>query len=366
MTILTRYLSAGRRGNHNGSRETALRLFTCLLLVLPCLASAQPHERFSVVPGDDSGLVGIGTVLQTDFRFVADVTNAKCYELDYGDGEVDRGIRPESDGRKVLNHRYKNPGRYWATMTAWRLRAGEAEREVDCANELRDLAEPIALRLRIVVRAAEPGPPPPPSVAIFSAAPSDPDDPTAGNDEVTWADFTFTAFVTGATRYQLSVDENVTESGITLESSGGAVRHQHRYEKPGVYTAILTAQRGAGEPVELRQKISVTAPAAAVPQQWPRPRSPAVPPVERGDPDMLPWLLLGAVLIAAALSRAASWGQTGLVTFAATTRQGEYAVNASTDAVDAVSIRVQSESPQYVISGTTKIEHVRPGTIDKV
>lgn len=325
-------------------------LFLLLVLGAPLAVCAQSHERFSVVPGDESGQGALGSWL-IDFEFTADVTEAKCYELDFGE-------KPKSDENNVIrvtprgsdgvlrSHKYKKPGTYWAVMKAWRLPEGDADREVDCEADLGGLAGPIELTLRIEVLPSGPLTPPPPSVERFSATASDP----TIDDEVTWADFTFTAYVTGATSYDLNFGDGDAESGIRPRPAGEAVLRHHHYKKPGVYTAVLTARRSSGKSIELKQQVVVEAPAPVVSEQWPKVRPVATVPPEPAKLDLLPWFLLSAVMIATALSRGWRLTRTDPVTFEATRDRGQVEVTDSTAASDAVSMRVRSEPLKFVIS----------------
>ena len=123
-------------------------LWLLLGLGAPLTICAQSHERFSVEPGGVDVLRGVG-FLETEFKFTADVTDAKCYELDFGDGVVERNINPGPDGRAVSSHRYTELGRYTAVMKAWR--------DTEC--DPREV--PIKLTLEVRVKAPPPGSPTP-------------------------------------------------------------------------------------------------------------------------------------------------------------------------------------------------------------
>ena len=218
-------------------------LFLMLVLGAPLIVCAQSHERFSVEPGGADVLYGVG-FRETDFKFTADVTDAKCYELDFGDDDEPLEITPGPDGRAVRSHRYTKLDSYVAVMKAWR--------DTEC--DPREV--PIKLTLEVRVKAPPPAPQPPPSYAHFFVEPSD---PKIDDVEVPWADFTFTADVTEAESYELNFGDGVVESEIEPDSAGKVVR-RHVYEDPKVYTARMKAWRNTGELIENELLVSVQSP----------------------------------------------------------------------------------------------------------
>ncbi len=324
----------------NMCMQAQLRILFLLLVsgapLTVCAQSQEPTARFSVEPSDPGTPYGVGIQGEV-FKFTADVTGAKCYTLGFGDdGEKLIKVLPGSDGMAVHTHSYANPGKYYAKMTAWS--------DPDC--ELGGPPPVFTLEVRVKPRPSIPQPPP--SVARFSVAPSGAD--------TSWADFTFTARVSQAERYELDFGDGVVASDIEPDSPGEAVRRRHVYKEPKVYTAKMTALRNTGEVVEIDLLISVKAPPPAVAVQWPPPvRSAATVPSDPAKPDILPWLLLLAA-IAILLSRGRGLTDTGLVTFEPTRDRGDLEVIGA-----AVSMRVRHPEPESKISDGAAVISVDNG-----
>ena len=321
------------------------------------------------MPGDESGPHGFG-ILETkfvEFEFTADVTDVKCYQLEFGDEqELGDDVEPKrptgADGRTVRTHRYTKPGSYTAVMRAWRLSDSDDDREVDCDGDLSELPKPIRLPLEVRVNPPRPVPQPAPSSAQFSVTPSDPTDPIIDDIEVTWADFTFTAHVSQAKSYELAfgdeVGDVVVESDIKPNSAGEAVRRHHRYEMPGDYTAVMRAQRNTDELVKMELPVSVHSPAPAaslkqVSVQWPPVRPVVTVPPEPAKSNILLWLLfLAAIAILLSMGRGLTAVSTGTddIKFEPRSHRGKVTLIDSTTANDAVSMCVHRDEGRPVIS----------------
>ncbi|MBT8085888.1 MAG: hypothetical protein HKN35_07070 [Woeseia sp.] len=325
--------------------------FLILLVVLgaPLLANAQSSLRFSVVPGDESGLIGVGTT-NTDFRFSVNAAGALCYQIDFGDGNRTASSPPSSTGMALHPHSFARPGRYVATMRAWWPDADVDFESVDCSADLSALPAPIELRLQIVVRPPSAIPQPARPTAIFSVALSGPATAADGPSDADARDFTFTAFVTGARRYQINYGDGVVEAELSPQSVGDGVIRRHQYEDPGSYLAVLTARSGSGELVELVRQVTVQEPVSIVPVQWPTTRAaPTLP--EKGDrSDFLAWLLLLAAIIASLRFGGSSPVPADPLTFEATRDRGRSTVTGGKAASDAVSVRLRTKQPEFEIS----------------
>jgi hypothetical protein len=215
-------------------------LFLIFVLGAPLTVCAQSHERFSVEPSEPGTLYGNGYV-DTEFRFTADVTEAVRYELDFGDGDIQSDLQPDSDGKVVRTHRYARTGRFPAVMRAWRDAPGD----------------PIVLPLLVRVTESPPVRGPAETHALFSVAASDPN--VHDDIEVPWADFTFTADVTDAESYELHFGDDIVARDLSPNPDGTVVR-RHAYKEPGVFRAQMTAWRNTGEVVENELMVSVLAP----------------------------------------------------------------------------------------------------------
>lgn len=345
-------------------KQTQARiLFMLLLLAAPLTVCAQSYERFWVVPGDENGLGGDGS-LETVFEFTGDVTEAKCYQIVFGDGDGDRGRHryqnPEKPqdpgGTAFLTHSYTKAGNYSAVMRAWRLRDGDEDREVNCDGDLSELGAPIELSLQITVRRPAPVRRPPPSVPEFSVRRSNASDIGIDGMEPTWADFSFDAFVKEADSYELDFDDGVIESNLMPSSVGQAVSRHHRYQEPGVYTAVMTARRNQADLVRLERQVSVQKPQPVVSAQWPKVRPVRTVRPEATKPDTLPWLLLAAIALLLSQRLGMTRGDPGK--FETTTERGTLGVIGSPDAV---SMRVRRNEPQIVISDDAVVLGVQPG-----
>lgn len=286
------------------------------VLVQPPPAIQQPtptHARFSVAPSDPDFHDDI-EVPWADFTFTADVSAAESYELDFGDHVVERNIRPGPDGKAVLRHIYEEPGSFRAEMIA-----------------RRNTGEIIENELLVSVQA----PPPAPSSAHFSVMPSDPDNYI--DIETPWADFTFTADVTDAVRYELNFGDQIVES-YTPSGSDRKATLRHVYKEPGSYKAEMKAFRSAGELVEKDFFVSVQAP---------------VKPEELEESNILLWLLLLALIAIVFLAVKALTTTNKHVTFEPILDTGTVRVTGSSTADDAVSMRVQRGASRIEISMDT-------------
>ncbi len=283
------------------------------VLVKPPPAVPQPtptHTRFSVAPSDPDFHDDI-EVPWADFTFTADVSGAESYELDFGELAIERDIRPGPDGKAILRHIYQEPGSYRAAMKAWR-----------------NTGELIENELFVSVQA----PPPPPSSAHFSVAPSDPI--THDDIKFPWADFTFTADVTEAVHYELNFGDENFES-YTPPGSDRKAAFRHVYKEPRSFKAKMKVLRSTGELVEKEFLVLVQAPAEPV------------------KSDTLLWLLLLAliaIILLAVKGLAVLMKGTNPVTFEPKMDTGRVSVTGSTTADDAVSMRVQRDAGQTVIS----------------
>ena len=268
------------------------------------------HARFIVAPSDPDIHYDV-EVPWADFTFTADVTDAVRYEMDYGDLVVELDIRPGPDGKAKLRHVYGEPGSFRAEMKAWR-----------------NTGELIENELVVSVQA----PPPLPSSAHFSVAPSDPND---YNDiKVPWADFTFTADVTEAVRYEMHFGDHTVESYSPPGSNREAV-FRHVYREPRSFKAEMNVLRSTGALVEKEFFVSVQAPAEPV------------------ESDILLWLLLLALIAIVFLAVKGLATATKHITFEPKMDTGIVSVMGSTTADDAVSMRVQRDAGQIVISMDT-------------
>ena len=222
--------------------------------------------------------------------------------------------------------------------------------------------------------------------ARFSVVPGNP--VTNSGFGFTGENFTFTAYVDGAVRYQVDYDDgsDVEQYPVPGAESTGVFDQpavfQHPYKQPRNYEATLQAWNEAGDLIipELRLTISVRQPPAAaqppppivifrdppndpvqapppvVPEQWPPVRPAPTVRAEPKKPDILPWLLLAAIAILLSQRSGLTGGDPG--TFETTTARGTLAVIGS---ADAVSMRVRRKEPEFVISDDAVVLGVQPG-----
>ncbi len=143
-------------------------LFLLMAFGAQLTANAQTTASFSVEPSEARVSSGFG-LLGEQFTFTAEVPQANCYRLDYGDrdssGRPYFDISPGEDGGAVFVHRYAQPGRYTARMRAWRVSSCD-----ETASSLPPLRE-LSLGMRVnpipVAQAVRPAPPPlPPPVQL--------------------------------------------------------------------------------------------------------------------------------------------------------------------------------------------------------
>jgi hypothetical protein len=275
--------------------------------------SREKHAAFSVSPSDPDDHDDI-VYPWADFTFIADVSNAESYEVDFGDDKVERNIAPGPDGRATVRHSYSEPGEYRAIMNASRDNGDTVEQ---------------------VVWVSVTVPPEPPSHALFSVLPSDPE--IYDDIEFPWADFTFTADVTDATEYELDFDDG--EKQLVAPQSDGKAVVRHVYEKDGRYDARMTAQRSSGEAIIRPLSITVSAPDPV-----------SLIPRER---NRWPWILLAGVV---ALLIYTAWKlltvRTGnhLISFEPRVDTGRVRISGSTAADDPVSMRLRRDPGRVVLS----------------
>ena len=303
--------------------EPPIELELRVSVKLPPLIPQPPpsYARFFVEPSDPNTHDDI-EFPEADFTFTADVTKAESYELHFGDGIVERDIAPDSAGKAIRRHLYEDPRVhtddpevYAAKMKAWR-----------------NTDESVEIELLVSVR---PPPAPAPSHERFSVEPSD----SASRYGVGFPEtnFTFSADVSEAVRYELHFEDGVVVKRDIQPGTGGTAVSfpPHRYETPGRYTALIRAWRVTGELIEHQFQVSV---------------QPATVPPKPGIPT---WLL---VLAAVTILLSTYWGFTAvstgtdLVTFEATLDPGTVRVIGSTTADDAVSMRVRRDAGRVVIS----------------
>ena len=247
-------------------------------------------------------------------------------------------------------------------LRVWWPRTGEENLAVDCTASVASLADPMVLTLGVVVRAPTVAPPPPPPVAIFSVAPSRASDLINDAIEPTWADFTFSAYVVGATRYQLDYGDGIVERNLREGPAGeGVVRH-HRYTNPDTYTAVLTASRASGGDVILRRQITAVAPAAKDAVQWPLSRSSASVVAEDTDSGLIPWLLLFAAVLASLRLHGGTPAQASAISFGGTRDPGRATVQSGDTPRDAVSLRTHTGQATFEISDNAVARQLKPAT----
>jgi hypothetical protein len=310
-------------------------LFSLLVLGAPlivCAQSAELDARFSVVPGGPDSKSSVGFTGE-DFTFTAYVDGAVRYEVDFDDGTGPLHV-PGAEAEAVFDHPYEIEKDYTATLRAF--------------NEAGELIEPV-LTLTISVTRPPVAAQPPPSTAEFSVRPSDPG--------VAWADFTFAARVSQAESYKLDFGDDVVASDIEPDLAGEAVRWRHVYKEPKVYSAKMTARRNTGEAVEIELQVSVQAPPPVAAVQWPPVRPLPIVRPEPTKPDILPWLLLAAILLLLLRRSGLTDADTG--TFDVTRDRGRFEVIGSPNAI---SMRVrQRKVPWFKISDDAVVQGVQSG-----
>ncbi|MBT8102155.1 MAG: PKD domain-containing protein [Gammaproteobacteria bacterium] len=208
------------------------------------------HARFTVLQSDSDDWA--------DFTFIADVSNAESYDVDFGDNVIARNIAPDGNGRATLRHRYSSPGDYSAVMNALRNDGATIEQTIQVSA-----TQPAAPAQR----------------ALFSVTPSDPE--AAANAERPWANFTFTADVTGATQYEFLFGDNQQQVVTAAADGRGSVRHQ--YTNDGTFDATLMALLDSGDIVTESLQVTV--------------RAPAVTPPAAPKPNWWPWILFALATI---------------------------------------------------------------------
>lgn len=274
----------------------------------------EDYARFSVSPSqtDDPGEIAGAWA---DFTFIADVSNAESYAIDFGDGVVEGNIAPGPDGRSAVRHRYSEPGEYRALM-----------------NALRNSGETVEQAVSVSVVA-----PPQRSLQafFFSVTPTDP----AVHDDVEspWLDYTFTADVIDAQDFQFEFGDG--SDPVVVPANDGKADMRHVYPREGQYRALITANPGSGSAVQKTLTITITAPDPVAPPPPPRNR--------------WPWILLVAA-IAALLYTA--WKlltvKTGthLVSFEPSLKAGKTSVTGSSAAAASVSMHLRRDPGRSVLT----------------
>lgn len=275
--------------------------------------SREEYARFSVAPSDTNNFDDI-IYPWADFTFIAEVSNAESYDVDFGDGIVERNLAPGPNGRAAVRHSYSEPGDYKARM-----------------NASRDNGETVEQVVSVSVTA----PPESASHALFSVSPSDPE--SYSDIEFTWADFTFTADVTGATEYELYFGDG--EKQLVTPGTDGKAVVRHVYQGTGRYDARMTAQRDSGEAIVRPLSITVRAPDPA----------PSIP----EERNWWPWILLaGAVALLLHTVWTLVTVKTGnhLISFEPRVGTGSVHISGSTAADDPVSMRLRRDPGRVVLS----------------
>lgn len=144
-------------------KSPTLQILLLLVFGAPFTANAQTSARFSVEPSEARVNSGFG-FLGEKFTFTAEVPQANCYALDFGDDPPESPtIKPGASGKAEFVHRYEKPGGYTAVMQAWRTS--------ECVTEVSNLPplKQLSLRIRVNPFPAAPtvqAPPPPVPVQL--------------------------------------------------------------------------------------------------------------------------------------------------------------------------------------------------------
>lgn len=275
------------------------------------------YARFTVSQSDPNDLA--------DFTFVADVSNAESYTVDFGDDVIARNITPDESGRATLPHRYTESGNYTAVMNALRNNGDTVEKKI-----LVSATRPAAL----------------PSRTLFSVMPSKLGE---GDDvERPWAAFTFTANITGATQYtfDFDFDDNDDRKQVVVPDSDGIGIARHQYSGEGTFDARVTAELGTGEQVTESLLVTVRAPA-------PVSQAPPVAPKR----NWWPWILL-ALALALLLYTLNSMPMPGpmpttgnhLISFEPRVAAGNVRISGSTAANESVSMRLRRDPGRVALA----------------
>jgi PKD repeat protein len=274
----------------------------------------EGYARFSVSPSQVTDEDG-DAESWADFTFVADVSNAESYAIDFGDGSVDRIIAPGPDGRAAVRHSYGQAGEYTALMNAFRNNGESVEQAVSVS-----VVAPLEIRSQ---------------ASFFSVTPTDPE--THADVDRPWADYTFVADVLGARDFRFDFGDG--SEAVSMSANEGKADTRHVYPRDGHYDALITANPGSSDAVQKTLTITVIEPAPPKPIEEPESR--------------WPWILLILAILALL---AALWKlltvKTGthLVTFEPRLEAGKVGATGSSVEGASVSMHVRRDSGRLVHS----------------